>query len=306
MIKKILAIMFLLLPLWCLAWPTKDITIIVPYGPGGASDFLARNYRTDLERMFNVRVEIKYLPGASTMVAVNHMLSTDNDNHTFMVTADDFVTGTWANGNKLYEKFTPVVILGSLPYVVFGGINSESDRFKQQVKQGQLVNIANLGVNSATDLWMLNLKSSLKINTIPYKSSSSLLTDIMGGHVEYAAMSLYTVNTQLSDKKIVPIMISTDTRSSHLPNTPSFRELGFQGESWTAWWGVVVRRDTSPDAVTAMNLALREIISKNFKIQDMSKQGLRILNLSQKESEKYLEAELFKIQKIPKPTYGPQ
>ena len=100
-------------------------------------------------------------------------------------------------------------------------------------------------------------------------------------------------------------MISTNSRSSHLPNTPSFRELGFRGESWNLWWGVIARRDTSPDALLAMNSALREIISKNSKIQDMSKQGLRILNLSQAESEKYLESELLKIQKISKTTYGP-
>ena len=297
--KKILAILFLLLPLWCLAWPTKDITIIVPYGPGGATDIVARGYQSELEKMFGVQVIVKFMPGGATLVAANHILSTDNDNHTFMLCTDDFITASWFADTKIHDKFTPVIILGSLPYVVFGSPDASRDKFIQQMKNGQTVNIANLGLNSAYDIWLSTLKSNLKINPIPYKSTPSIMTDLLGGHVEYAAMSIWSFNAN-SDKKIVPIMTSSDVRSSTLPNVPTFKELGFNGEHWNSWWGAVARKDTSPEALATMNRALREAISKNAKIQEMGKKGLDILSLDLKESDKIVQKELFTLQRINK------
>lgn len=298
MIKFIAGILTVFFTSVCSAWPTKDITIIVPFGPGGTSDFQARTYQMDIEQQSKVSVIIKYLPGAANSVAMNHMLSIDNDDHTFMVTADDFLTGPLASNNRNFERFVPVVILGSVPYVMFGGPHANRETLRRQILEGKTVNVANLGLNGSAHLWTSTLRSGLKINPIPYKSSPVLLSDVIGQHVEYGAATIWTVNTQFQDKKIVPMMISSQVRNPYLPDVPTFKEMGIKGETWTGWLGVVTRKDTSPDALAAMNRMLRTIISGNPRIQNMANQGVEILNLTQPESEKFLQFEIKKIQQL--------
>lgn len=293
-----LAIMIFLSPSLAVAdsWPTKDITIIVPFGPGGASDTLARQYQAELAARFPVQVIVKNMPGAANLVAVNHMLSVPNDDHTFMVAADDFLTSTWTEGQKRYKKFTPVVVLGLTPYVVFGNSSASITNLKQQISNNQTVNIGNLGANGSADIWMSGLVSGLKINAVHYTSSPQLLANVIGNHIEYATLSLWLVNQNLSNG-VTPLIVSSNTRHPMFPTVPTFRELGIKGESTAIWWGVVTRQDTSPVAVESMNRYLREIISTNATIQNMKEQGFTILNLSLADSQSYMQNEIIKLEK---------
>ena len=293
-----LAIMVFLSPGMAVAdsWPSRDITIIVPFGPGGGMDILARQYQAELEARLPVKVIVKNMPGAATLVAVNHVLSNNNDDHTFVITTDDFLTSTWVEGQNRYNRFAPVFVIGSVPYVVFGGSSASITNLKQQISTNQKVNIGNLGVNGSADIWMSGLVSNLKINAVPYKTRQQLLADILGNHLEYATMSLWLVNQNLSNG-VVPLMVSSDTRHPMFPTVPTFRELGIKGESTASWWSVIARQDTSPVAIQSMNRYLREITATNTTIQTMNKEGFEVLNLSLADSRSYMQNEIKKLEK---------
>lgn len=282
------------------AWPTKPITVIVPYPAGAWGDSLARIFQPELEDQLKVPVVIKFMPGAANSVAINHVLTEDNDDHTFLQINDDFITAQYVVGTKLYEKFTPVTIWATYPFVIYGGPNSSTDKFKQQIQRGETVNIGNLGIGGAMHLWTANVKSTLTFNPVPYKGAAPLLVDVLGGHIEYGMGNLVTSQAQqfLEEGKIHTIMVTTPNRHPLYKNVPTYRELGFKGDPLVGWLGFVARKDTSTEAIEKMSTALRNVVQNHPKIQEEVKRGVIPINLNVQESQKLFNDAVRKTETI--------
>jgi tripartite-type tricarboxylate transporter receptor subunit TctC len=270
----------------CVAWPTQTITVVVPYPPGGINDQLARLFQPDLESIFRVPVQIKNLPGAGNSAAINYMMS-QNDNHTFMITMDDLISGPLAQRAQHYNNFKILTIIGQAPYMVFGSSTASIDNFKNQIKQHKTVNMANNGLNGGTYLWTTGLRSALVINPIPYKGGGPLMLDVIAGHTDYGVISLPAVHTQLQKGSAVPIMVSTRTRHPLYPSVPTYTELGFRGPDTVTWFGVFTRNDTSALASQQFSDAVRLIVSNNTGIQELSAGGLSLVNLPTRSAEQF-------------------
>jgi tripartite-type tricarboxylate transporter receptor subunit TctC len=278
------------------AWPTQPIKLVIPFGPGGMSDLQARIYQTELEKRVSQPVVVVYKPGGTNAVAVNHILSSDNDNHTFLITSDDFVAGSLNNNLNFHEKFVGVTILSKWPYMVFGNADSSVENFQKQIQQGKNVNIANLGINGGTDLWTANIKSKLKITGVPYKSTPNLLTDVVSGNTDYGIISVISFD-QNSGLKIKPIMVSSEQRNTVFKDAPTYQELGFSGVFGQGWHGIVARKDTDPAAIKSFSAMINDINRTNPKIQEFSKAGVSIINLPPRESAKFLQDEIDRFKK---------
>lgn len=279
--KKLITLLLLLVSTCVLAWPNKEITLIVPYPPGGVNDQLARIMQPDLESILKVPVQIKNMPGAANGVAINHVLGSTNDDHTFIITMDDFVLGSLYQGNKSYNNFKATNIIGTVPYVLFGGPNSSTDHFKQQIKNKQTVNVGNNGINGGAHLWGDNLTSKVKINPIFYKGSAPLITDVIAGHTEYGISSLAASYQFVQSKKLIPIMQSGKTRSLTYPDVPTANELGIKGADSSTWFGVFTRKDTSANATNRLSNIVKLIVANNSKIQEFKNSGMSLNNLTQ-------------------------
>ena len=297
--KYIIGLMMALLSsMACAAWPTKPITIIIPYPPGGWGDQLGRIFQPALEDALKVPVVYKFMPGAASAVAINHILAEENDDHTFMQVNDDFVIAQYVVGTKLYEKFTTSNIWATYPAVVYSGQQSDLKKFKQQIKQGSTVNIGNLGYNGSLHIWTAGLKSNLTINPVPYKGSAPLLVDVLGGHVEYGVSNLGSAYQFIEEGKLNLIMVSTPERHPYYKNVPTYRELGFKGDPYVGWQAVVARKDTSPEAIEKMGAAMRSIVQNNPKIHEQASRGITLVNLNVPESQKFVADAIRKIETV--------
>lgn len=281
-----------------LAWPTKEITIIVPFSPGGIGDTHSRVTAIDLEKMFNVPVVVKNMPGGAMAVAMNHILATENDNHTFMWSMDDVVVTPIVQNTRNYEKFAGVNIVGTYPAVIFGGPDSSLDKFKQQVSNGSTVNVGNLGYNGHYHLWTTNIQSKLKVNPVPYKGQAQMIPDVISGNLEYGISNLSAFLSLVKDGKLKPIMISTATRQHYLPDVPTFRELGFKGDAMTGWLGYTARRDTDPEAIAKFGAAVRTITVNNTKVQELGQRGINLVNLGPADADKFLADEVRRVNRF--------
>ena len=284
--KKIMFVLLLAIATSCLAWPTQTITVVVPYPPGGVNDQLARLVQPDLESIFRVPVQIKNLPGAGNSAAINYMMS-HNDNHTFMITMDDLITGPLSQQTHYYNNFKILTVIGQSPYVVFGGPTAGINKFKNQIRQHKIVNVANNGLNGGAYLWTTGLRSPLTINPIPYKGGGPLMLDVIAGHTEYGVISLPAVHTQLQKSNAIPIMVSTQNRHPLYPLVPTYTELGLRGPPAVTWFGVFTRTDTSTTACEQFSNAVRLIVSNNVNIQELSAGGLNLVNLPPKLAEQF-------------------
>lgn len=273
-------------------WPTKEITLIVPYPPGGMNDQIARIIQPDLESTLKVSVTVQNLPGAANAVAINHVLSKPNDNHTFIVSMDDFVTGPLYQNNKSYMAFRSINIVGTVPYLIFGGKAASAVTFKNQLDNGHMVNIGSNGINSGSELWLKNLASSLKFNTVPYKGGSQLLTDVMAGHAEYGVISITAAYPMIQNGDLIPLVQSGKNRSAAFPGVPTQSEMGLDGPPSIAWFSVFTRNDTLNLASEKFSAAVRTIVADSAKIQRFRNTGMEVINLN------YTESNLFFQQQI--------
>ena len=287
--KFIACLAFMLASVSCLAWPTKDITIVVPYPPGSMSDHQSRILQSEFNNMFKVNTIVKFVPGAASSIALQQVLNTENDNHTFIWVNDDWITSQIASGKHLYLQFSPLAVWGQFPMIVFGGPNYNLVKFKEQIKNKKPINVGNIGVNGHQYLWITNLKSDVTINPIPYKGLAPMTVDILGGNLEYGISNMASMTDLVKEGKVNPIMISTGNRTSMYKDVPTAKELGFEGEPMGGSLGFIARKDTDPTAFQAMSDAVRTVISNNKAFQDYSMKGITIVNMDIESSRKYAD-----------------
>jgi tripartite-type tricarboxylate transporter receptor subunit TctC len=290
--KTIIGILLGIISTAALAWPNQPITIVVPYPPGGVNDQIARFMQPDLESILKVPVVVENKPGAANAMAINYVLSKPNNDHTFIVSMDDFVVGPLYKDSKSYQEFKAINVVGTVPYLLYSGSTGSLANFKKQIKNNSTVNVGNNGVNSGSHLWTSNLTSTLKINSIFYKGSTPMITDVVAGHTEYGASSIASSYPMVKSGKLIPIMQSGSKRSATYPNVPTQRELGFKGATSTTWFAIFTKNNTSDIASKRFAEAARIIIANNPNIQEFKNTGMDISNLGYNESESFFKQEI--------------
>jgi hypothetical protein len=298
--KKIVLIIasFLLATSAMAAWPSKEITIIVPFPVGGPTDQLARLIQADMGFQLKTLVIVKNMSGANAGVAAAHMIGEKTDGHTFLLSDLDFVVGQSLSGTHLYNNFTPLTVTTTTP-LVFYGANSENiiDRFKAQIKNKSIVNV---GYTGATQGWLTQISSPLVMNLIPYKGSPALQIDVIGQHVEYGIAGAGGILPLVNDNKLKPIMVSSQYRIDAYPGVPTAAELGFKGPSATSWWCFWAKNDSDPEINAAFVAAVRNVVDKNIALQEWNNRAYKIVNLNQIETQKFITTEIKKYENLKK------
>jgi len=276
------------------AWPTQDITVIVPFPPGGVNDQLARTVAPDLEKELGVSVTIINKPGAANGVALNSVLSSSNNNHTFIFTNEDIILGQISAGTNLHKHVQPVTIIGTVPMLLVTNNGAGLQKFQKDLKNQAKVNIGNNGIGGAAAVWIAQIKLPLDVNQIPYKGATPLLVDTLTGQVDYGIMSITGWQQNLQAKKIFPVFVTSQFRSPALPNVPTFTELGIRGEPANIWFGVFTRQDTDGEAVYKFNRALRNVL-KMESTKKFQQSGMNFLDFNQRQSETFINNEIKKF-----------
>jgi tripartite-type tricarboxylate transporter receptor subunit TctC len=264
-------------------WPQQPISIIVGYTPGGASDQQARIIAQALGERLKVPVVVKNIPGGNNIPAVQAVLKGDPD-YTFMLADSGAVTGPASIDQHDYQNIQPVMIWATSANVVFRNPKTDPDEFLRLVKNNQPVQISTPPLSLPAPKWAGSIKP-LIAELIPYKGGAESIASVVAGHVPYGVNSLATSWNWIEQKSIIPIMVSSDQRVSSLPNVPTFRELGFVGESDRNWWGLVVPTKTNANIISKLHKNLIDIVSENQKLREFDARGVAINTRTQKESQ---------------------
>lgn len=280
----IVACLFNVGTVWARDWPTKPITLIVAYAPGGATDVLARIIAANFSQQLGSSVLVKNVPGANNMLALREMLSADHD-HTFIIADSGFVSGPASLGNHDYTQFTPVSIFASSPAVLVRNPKVASGDFLQKSRSGQKISVATADLNLPASVWILDIKPN-EVVAIPYKGSGPALVDVVAGHVDYASNGLLSSWPFIVAKQVIPVMVSSERRTPSLPDVPTYLELGFKGKPQFNWWGILVHQKVSLQLKQNIHNMLTEAIKINERLQELRSSGLDILPVSMPESQR--------------------
>lgn len=295
--QSIFAALLFLCSSVAMAWPTKPITIVVPFAPGGFSGQIATATAADLEKNLNQPVLVRYMPGAQQAVALNHILNNENDNHTFLMTTDDLLVVSHVAKTNNHEKFVGTNLLVTYSGLVFGGPGATPEKLRQQIREGRTVNVGNIQLNGGWHLWTMNTEG-LNVNPVPYKGLAPLSIDVASGVLEYGISNMAGVWNMIQEGKLVPVMAASSQRLSWQPNVPTYRELGLKGDPAQGWNAYVARADTDPRALRAFSDAVRASSRTNSFIQGLAARGNDVVNLGFDETNRFIAQDWQRVKRI--------
>jgi tripartite-type tricarboxylate transporter receptor subunit TctC len=251
-------------------FPERPVTLIVGYPPGGASDTLARLVGRKMEERLGQPVVIDNRPGASGVIAAQQMLNQPADGHTLLLVINSFTINSSVIAKLPYDPakdFAPVGTFASIAFLlaVNSGVKAGNlDEFIALARrtQGGLSygTVGSAGIGRLIGE-QFGDQTGTTTRYIPYKGSAPLLTDLLGGTIDYVIDTTDVYLDHIAAGKVRPIAISGAARQPALPNVPTFAEAGLPQFNPRMWFGLLTRAGTPENAIQTLSSALREAMS---------------------------------------------
>ena len=267
-------------------WPDRPVKLIIPYSAGGTTDILIRTIQPRLTELLKQPVNIEYAPGASSAIGAAKA-AVAKDNHTFLVTADEFVTNTITDpsGNHAMQNFRTVSFLASSPIMIATAVDSPYRDAKANLSNSN-ISYGNAGVNSISNL--LLRKTNPNWISVSYKGGAPMFTDVIPGTVNLSSSSVLQATTYIQAGKLAPVMIYSKNRHPAYPDTPTSHELGIQLDA-PVWLGVVAPKSTSDDAVSRISSAFMSAMKDTELTRPLVERGLTINPMDHRQFDTFLQ-----------------
>ncbi len=279
-------------------WPTQTVRIVVPYPAGGGIDVLGRALAEKLATLWGQPVVVENRPGSATFVGAVAVARAPADGYTLLLTSDSTVSinpHLFAKMPYNAEKdFAPVsnlvimhLLLSAHPSVAAKTLPELISLAK--AKPGVL-NYASYGVGSQPHLIMEVLKSKADINLvhIPYKGGPESIRAAIASEVQLAISNIPSAKPHIEAGLIKPLAIGGTQRSTHLPNVPTFAELGYQEVGASAWYGLLAPAGTPPQIVARISRDVNRVFSEPAFRERQIAGGFEVVPNSPQEFADYL------------------
>jgi len=258
--------------------PQGPIRIVVGFPPGGGTDILARVIAPRLQEMWKVSVVVENKAGAAGVLAADLVAKAPADGNTLLMGHINSHAIAPALQPKLSYNaeadFAPVVLVGVTPNLLVCNTDQPAKTVKDLIalckaRPGH-VTFGSAGPASAQHLALELFKHQAKVFAlhIPYRGSAPLITDLIGGQVQYSFDTMTAATPHVKSGKLVAVAQTRPERSKAYPNVPTVAEAGFPGFDATTWYGLIAPGKTHPGLIKRMNedvnkaLALPEIVER--------------------------------------------
>ncbi|HEY8580013.1 MAG TPA: tripartite tricarboxylate transporter substrate-binding protein [Beijerinckiaceae bacterium] len=260
------AVAALAAPAMAQTYPTKPITMIVPFAAGGPTDIVARLVAEPMSRSLGQQIVIENVAGAGGTTGITRAAGAAPDGYTIMMGH----MGTHGAAPALYpnlkydptKDFAPIGMAAGTPIIIVAKKAHPAKDLKEFIawakKEGEKANHAHAGVGSVSHSTGVLLNSMLgtKPTFIPYTGTGPALNDMISGQVDYMTDQIVNVVSQISAGAIRAYAIATPTRSPALPDLPTTKEAGLPDYQVSAWNAVFAPKGTPADVVKKLNDAL--------------------------------------------------
>jgi len=281
----------LLVPVWatCLAfsaaaqtYPAKPVRIIVPFAPGGGSDFIARFTAQRLSGSFGSQVIVENKPGAGGLLGIEQGVKADPDGYTFTLIASSYTVNPALYSLKYdpVNDITPVVQISQGPMLVVVNPKVPAKSATELIalakaKPGTL-NFASAGQGSITHMAceLFAYMAGIKMNHIPYKGTGPALTDTIGGQTDLFCTSTATALPHVKAGRLRALAVTTANRLPAEPNVPTLAESGVKGYDVALWHGLIAPKGTPKVAVDKMNAEVNKLLKSKDTAEQLQTDGV--------------------------------
>lgn len=281
-------------------FPSKTVTLLVPYSTGTGADLMARLLAPKLSALWNVPVITENKVGASGAIGTEAASKAAPNGQTFLVTATAHGTVPAMRPKLPFDPhaFVPVILLGTSALTLEVGGNSPVKTFKDFVQASKEANgeltYSSPGNGSPQHLAMelLSQEAGIKLLHVPYKGTAGALQDLMGGHVKASVVALQTAAPHVQNGKMRMLAVMSAERSPTFPDVPTLRELGLPDVVVNTWYGVVAPAGTPADIVRRVNADINALLQGKDIQEVMARQALTVAGGDSKRMGDLAEAEL--------------
>ena len=265
-------------------FPSRPITLMVPFPAGGSVDLMARQYAEPMSRALGVPVIVDNRPGAGGSVASQLVANARPDGYTLVVSSQSSHLANPLTQPKLgydpVRDFENITILGRQPNVLVVHSSLPVKTFKEFVdyakKNPGKLNYGSGGVGSMGQLNVEMLKAATGIYTthIPYRGGSPLITAVLGNEVQFILDNLLIMLPHIQSGKMRALAITADRRMPQLPDVPTFAEVGYPQLNITSWTGLAAPAGTPEPVVRALYAAVRQVAASPAMVQALNERGV--------------------------------
>ena len=250
-------------------YPTRSIEFIVPWGPGGGADQLARKAAPLMEKQLGVSLPVINVAGATGQSGLNKMLAAPADGYSISVLIADTLALQMEPATKWkIDDIVPAAIMIRQPSAFFVAENSPLKTWKDVEAEAKKrpLKVGVTGFGSADDLHVIYFNGKgLKLISVPFPKPSERYTAILGGHADLLYEQLGDVKSFLDGKQMRPVLVFADQRFPAFKDVPTGKELGYS-IIINQFRAVVLKKGTDPQRVKAISDALAKVAaSDDFK-----------------------------------------
>ncbi|MGZ5596572.1 MAG: Bug family tripartite tricarboxylate transporter substrate binding protein [Usitatibacter sp.] len=251
-------------------WPSKQVTIVVPYPAGGSNDTFARELGKKLSDQWKIPVIIDNRPGAGGSIGAGVVSRAAPDGYTLCLLSSSFTTNAAIQPNLPFDPiagFTPVAMVAKGPMILTVSnklpVKTALELFAYaRAHPGQL-NYGSSGQGStnhfATEL--LLDAANIKMTHVPYKGMPPAVTDVIGGHVDVLIASGPSIYQHVKAGKVRGLGVTSKGPSQVVPDLPPLSQMGVPDYSFELWWGILAPPGTPPETVIQVNIDVNRILN---------------------------------------------
>jgi tripartite-type tricarboxylate transporter receptor subunit TctC len=264
-------------------YPTRPITLVVPYAAGGGNDVMARIVGEKMSKTLGQQIVVDNRPGAGGALATRQVAKANPDGYTLVIggTGSLAVNPTLLPnvGYDVRKDFAPVGMIGSSDMIVVVHPSIPAKTIPELIavakKEPGKYTYASAGVGSGIHLGaeLFAYMAGIKLIHVPYKGTGPALTDLIGGHVSIYFSSLPSAIGLVNDGKVRALAVTGTKRSKVFPDVPTVGEAALPGYEAALRYGIVAPAGTSRPIIDKVNSALRQALADPDTIARMARDG---------------------------------
>ena len=291
------------------AWPSKAISLVVPFPPGGTTDVLARALGEKLSQSLGQPVIVENRPGAGATLGADYVAKSKADGYTLLVGAVHHTIASAVYKKLPYDfqkDFAPITEIALVPNVLVINTATPAKNVSELVAlakaQPGKLNYGSNGNGTAQHLIGTQFENitGTDLVHIPYKGSGPLATDLLGGQITMSFDTISPVLQHIKSGKLRALAVTTAKRSSALPDVPTLDEAGLKGFDIGTWFGVLAPVATPKDVAARLNAEMVKVIQSPDFRKRMDEIGAEPIGNSAEQMAQQIKVETEKFAKLVK------
>jgi tripartite-type tricarboxylate transporter receptor subunit TctC len=291
---------------WAQTYPTKPVTMIVPFAAGGPTDTVARTIAIAMQNTLKQTVVIENVGGAGGTIGVSRVARATPDGYTILIYHIGMATAP-----ALYRKlpfdplkdFAYIGLVNEVPMTLIGRATLQANNFKELAAwikaTGSKVNYGNAGLGAASHLCGLLFMSTIRVDmtTISYKGTAPAMNDLLGGQIDLMCDQTTNTTAQIKGGKVKAYAVTSAKRVPTFPNLPTLQEEGLNGFEISIWHALYAPKGTPQpivDALVKANQAALKDAAVRQRFADLGAEAVSTERATPQYLQTFLAAEIAK------------